>query len=365
MLKERSLVEIEAEAQNRVKALLADVPFVKVEGAERDVFRGRGAEPRREIDLVVRLKAGGRPVQLICEVKASGQPRYVRSAVAQLRYFIEPRQRDTYGVVIAPYLSPASRKICSEEDVGFIDFEGNCRLVFNGVFIERTVPLKPSTERREFKSIFSPKSAQVLRVLLRDPGRHWKVAELAKAAAVSLGHASNVRSALMDREWAESSTGGLILLNPDALLDSWREAYDRPPGRRLAFYSTLHGSGFQDRIPKVLQTANLNGAAVLASFSAAQWLAPYARVSTHHFYANDIGLTALRDGFDLTSAARGENVIIMQVNDAGIFNDVVEPAPGIRCTSAVQTYLDLWIAGERGKEAAEHLRTERLKWQKT
>ncbi|MDA4631000.1 hypothetical protein NZA98_07735, partial [Escherichia coli] len=33
------------------------------------------------------------------------------------------------------------------------------------------------------------------------------------------------------------------------------------------------------------------------------------------------------------------------------------------CTSSVQTYLDLAIAGERGAEAADHLRKEKLSWQ--
>jgi hypothetical protein len=33
------------------------------------------------------------------------------------------------------------------------------------------------------------------------------------------------------------------------------------------------------------------------------------------------------------------------------------------CTSPVQTYLDLAAAGERGQEAADHLRQERLQWQ--
>lgn len=41
---------------------------------------------------------------------------------------------------------------------------------------------------------------------------------------------------------------------------------------------------------------------------------------------------------------------------------MIEPAPGIICTSAVQTYLDLAQAGERGGEAAKHLRLERLDW---
>ena len=48
--------------------------------------------------------------------------------------------------------------------------------------------------------------------------------------------------------------------------------------------------------------------------------------------------------------------------DIRLFRDTIEPAPGAVCTSAVQTYLDLWAAGERGQEAAEHLRQERLSW---
>ena len=42
--------------------------------------------------------------------------------------------------------------------------------------------------------------------------------------------------------------------------------------------------------------------------------------------------------------------------------DTVEPAPGAVCTSPVQTYLDLSIAGERGAEAAAYLRQQKLSW---
>ena len=335
------------------------MPFVSVEGIDREFF---DPDHRREADFLLRVKAHGRSQRLICEVKGNGQPRHVRAAVAQLRYFVQPRQRDAYGIVIAPYLSAAAQKICREEDVGFLDFEGNCRLVFNGVFIERAVPLRPSTERRELKSIFAPKSAQVLRLLLQDPKRPWKVADLAEDSGVSLGHASNVRAALIDREWAQSGPEGLILSDPDALLDSWREVYTRPRGRHLAFYTTLHGSALQQRLPEILKEANRDGDAMLASFSAAQWLAPYARTNTQHFYADDKGVAVLRERLALSSPARGENVIVIQIKDDGLFRDAVEPVPHILCTSPVQTYLDLYAAGERGREAAEHLREEKLKW---
>jgi hypothetical protein len=358
MLKQPSGMETEREALARIKNLLGRVPSVRIEGVDQP----SGSDGRSDFEL--RLKAKNRSYRLVCEVKASGQPRYVRSAIDQLRHAIARSPRDAYAVVIAPYLSPAAQEICQEAAVGFLDFEGNCRLVFNGVFIERLVPAKASTERRELKSIFAPKSAQVLRVLLRDPARTWKVAELAEAAGVSLGHASNVRSALIDREWAGVSPEGLILTNPDAVLDSWRETYEHPPGKRLPFYTTLHGSAYQEVIRAVLEAANLQGAAMLRSFSAAQWLAPYARTGAHYFYADKKGLPVLRDALHLASASKGENVIVMQLDDHGLFRDAVEPAPGIRCTSPVQTYLDLSAAGERGREAAEHLRTEKLKWKK-
>jgi hypothetical protein len=359
MLKDRSQVKIEREAVHRMEVLLAEVPFLTIERVEREVL---DPNHRREADFLVEVKANGRSQRLVCEVKNNGQPRIVRGAIDQLRYFLQPRQRDTYGVVIAPYLSPAAQEICRKEDIGFLDFEGNCRLVFNGVFIERAVPLRPSTERRELKSIFALKSAQVLRLLLRDPKHPWKVAELAERAGVSLGHASNVRTALIDREWARSERDGLVLTNPNALLDSWREVYTRPQGRQFPFYTTLHGSALQQRLPEVLEEANRKGRAILASFSAAQWLAPYARISTSHFYANDKGLSVLRERLDLSSPARGENAIILQIEDEGLFRDAVEPAPHVRCTSPVQTYLDLYVAGDRGREAAEYLREEKLKW---
>jgi hypothetical protein len=56
-------------------------------------------------------------------------------------------------------------------------------------------------------------------------------------------------------------------------------------------------------------------------------------------------------------------VVVTVLDDLALFNDSVEAAGGIHCTSPVQTYLDLYVSGERGREAAEHLRRERLQWQ--
>jgi len=72
----------------------------------------------------------------------------------------------------------------------------------------------------------------------------------------------------------------------------------------------------------------------------------------------------MRKFMKLSTATRGENVVVTELDDFGLFHDAVEPTDGIHCTSPVQTYLDLYASGDRGREAAEHLRQERLQWQK-
>lgn len=101
---------------------------------------------------------------------------------------------------------------------------------------------------------------------------------------------------------------------------------------------------------------------MFASFSAARWLAPYARTGSQYFYVDEAGLDALRNALKLSTTAKGENVVVTLPKDRGLFRDAVETASGFVCTSPVQTYLDLAAAGERGREAADHLRQERLTW---
>ena len=84
--------------------------------------------------------------------------------------------------------------------VAYLDLEGNARLVFDGVYIERSVPNRPKPETRALRSIFTPKAAAILRALLREPNRPWLVTDLAASANASLGHVSNVCKALLERE---------------------------------------------------------------------------------------------------------------------------------------------------------------------
>ena len=181
------------------------------------------------------------------EIKPNGAPRFARSAIYQLESYITHLHRSEHQddtgqfipMLVSSYLSPESRSICLDHNVAYLDLYGNARLAFGPVYIERSVPERPKSEARAQRSLFTPRAGAILRVLLRDPARAWRVTDLAEAANASLGHVSNVRKALLDREWVEIREDGLVLVQPDALLKSWRENYRQP---RRPSHQRIHGS---------------------------------------------------------------------------------------------------------------------------
>ncbi|MEN0106435.1 MAG: type IV toxin-antitoxin system AbiEi family antitoxin [Pseudomonas sp.] len=355
MMKTTDSVKIEQKCAEALRIALAQIPAMK----QLDILPAELTDP---VDLIVQIQVYGKRHTLVVGIKSNGQPRHVRAALLALQDYARRQPEPVIPVFIAPYLSTEAQDICQDCQVAYLDLEGNARLAFGTVFISRQVASKPTIERRELRSLFKPKSAQVLRQLLREPLHPWRVAELAQAAGVSLGLVSNVCSGLVDREWAARSENGVFLVDPDALLDAWGEAYEPPPHHPLGFYTTLHGAEFDQAVRALHPLPNDAPHAVMASFSAAQWLAPYGRTGTHYFYTDQQGLEKLRKSLQLSPSNKGENVTVRVLDDPGLLLDTVQPAPGAFCTSPVQTYLDLLNAGERGREAADFLRREKLTW---
>lgn len=342
----------EKAAQAAVHELLARVESVSI----REVTNA----PDRAVDFLLSLEEGGRRHVLAVECKTGAQPRQIREALLQLRLYAD-QHREAVPLLVVPYISEQARQLCDHFRINYLDLIGNCRLTFGGVFIERQMPGRPPAERRQFKAIFQPQSARLLRRMLREPSRIWRVSELAQETGVSLGHVSNVKKALIDREWAVASPSGFHIERPNDLLNAWRDIYEPPKPSR--FYTALHGDALQAAArASFAECRKLGVHAVFASFSAARWLAPFGRISNELFYAEPAAVDVLAGPLRLTPSAEGGNVVVMTPKDDGVFVDKVEPAPGIDCTSPVQTFLDLWSAGERGREAAEHLRQRGTQW---
>ncbi|MCP4681783.1 MAG: hypothetical protein GY864_05600 [Desulfobacterales bacterium] len=125
-------------------------------------------------------------------------PLLAREAVNQmLRY--KDKVADAYFVFIAPYISLKAAEICQSEGIGYLDLSGNCLLSFGEIFIQKKDYPNRFKEKRDLKSLYTPKAERLLRVLLCNPGKKWKIKELAVESSVSLGQASNVKKLLFDR----------------------------------------------------------------------------------------------------------------------------------------------------------------------
>lgn len=347
-----------AAAQSHLRELLARVPFVSIGVA--DIPPGFGLLGTWRTDFSLPVFAHNQSWQLMCDVKPYAQPRQMRDALLRLKEYVRLLNvPNLVPVAMSPYISPEAAAICRDSGVSYVDFAGNCHLMFGGVFIERQGVPNPNVEKRPLRSIFGPKSSNILRVLLRAPLRTWKVDELAKAANVSLGQVSNVRRILVDQDLADID-GGLRLTQPGKLLDAWRVAYKPPTNERLRYYSLKQGDALDAVILSAMNDPIGMFRTILSSHSAAMWIAPFARSSTRSFYCGKLAARILANNLELTAVEKGENVVIDVIDNEGIFADVIEPAPGRRCTGLVQTYLDLWHSGERGQEAAEHLRKTKI-----
>ena len=357
---------VEDRALDAVRDVLGTVPGLQLASVEHEPTVGS----IYQIDGLIHVGYAGEPYVLVVEVKRDGAPRFVRSAVFQLESYVAHLRRSAQAnnvrhfvpMLVSPYLSPQSRAICTEHGVAYLDLVGNARLEFGAVYIERAVADRPRSEARALRSIFAPRASAILRVLLREPSRAWRVADLAKEANASFGHVSNVRKALLDREWIEVRGDGAVLTQPDALLKIWRRSYRRPPGRSVTGYTQLHGSQLHDRLRGKLNPNPDRPRAIYALDSAAHWLAPFSRSGTQSFYADKLGAELLKQRLKLRPAARGANVVLRIPTDESLFDDASEPGPSVFCTSPVATYLDLWAGNERQREAAEHLADKFLPW---
>ena len=234
-------------------------------------------------------------------------------------------------------------------------------LLIVSILIE-AVADKPKFESRALRSIFNPKAVRYLaRYAARARPRMARHRPWLKKANASLGHVSNVRKSLcLNGNGSKDRTDGVVLIQPDALLKTWRENYRRPAGHRITGYTHLHGKQFDKR----LSTRALNPYPQHPHVRSTRCIPPpngsRPLVGTAHILSMlmNLGAQFLQETLGLMPATKGANVVLHIPNDESLFDDAIEPAPGIFCTSPIITYLDLWNGNDRNREAAEYIAKE-------
>ncbi len=338
-----------------LRELLGRVPTLKLVSLKRQAKIALGSTWRA--DQLAQVRAGSRKWTLLVEEKLLGQPREVRSAVLQLEQQLKqlPGSAPRYGVLLAPFISEESAKLCTESGIGFADLAGNARLAFDQVFIQTRGAGNPFHEKREVRSLFAPRATRVLRQLLQGPLRAWKGKELAESARVSVGWVSAVRQQLLAREWAAEEPGGLRVTKPGAVLDAWAKADDWGKRTRIQEYSVLHADPLE--LAKQVQTVLKEEQPLFT-----QWFAGWLR----HPYTTPVVVTAYVKKFPDDAIIReklpgrrvsagGGGLRLVLPKDEGVLHPS-QNVRGFNLVSDAQIYTDLLHAGLRGEEQAEELR---------
>jgi len=167
---------------------------------------------------------------------------------------------------------------------------------------------------------------------------------------------SAVRQQLLASDWAaEQRGGGLLVTNPEAILDAWAKSDDWEKRNITKHYSVVA------QAEPFLQARKLDSILGNARPAFTQWVA----ASLRHPHTTSTIVTAyvpafpskglIENHFLAREVDEGGNLRLVVPKDEGVFHPAQE-INGVRLVSDVQIYLDLLGAGQRGDEQAAELR---------
>ena len=349
--------EIIKQIKNNVIAVLNSTGLIRILKVGENTSSGTTLQvPDLSIDVQT---GGGSKYTLVFEIKSTGQPRFARMAVNQLKEMVS-KNSNYYGVFAAPFISEESRKICQENNIGFIDIGGNCFFKFDNVYLSIEGKSNPFPNTRPLKTLFYSKSSRALRVLLYNPRQNWFVKDLSKEADISIGQAFLVKKKLLEEEFLEElqvdDQKKFKLIKPDKLLGEWGKNYNYKKNNIRNYYSLDDIKTIEDKIANYCNVKKINYAFTLTS--GASLVAPFLRYNRAFVYILD-NIEKIAKDLDFKEVPSGSNISILQPYDEGVFykGQVID---GAKVVSDIQLYLDLISYRERGEEAAKFLLEQRI-----
>jgi hypothetical protein len=348
---------LEYEAERIVRAILHEVG-----GFEVDSQHGPETS-RRPADIVMTAKSGGQKLRFAIEAKRRITP---QTALAVCQH-LHSLPADLIPVIYAPVISPRVADIAKQQGVGFVDAAGNCwlRSTEHHLLIDRRGLRSEHRPEPGAVDPFSPKSSRIVRAMLSQLERGWKLSELAihPFVDISMGLASKVKRALIEEGYAIEHKRLLYLRDPAGLLESWMKKYPGP-AERISLYFRGDADSAEIKIGLWCRDHQLECAA--AGFSAAWRLAPEVRFNVGALYLDERSFNPeLLDQLCAECGGKrvdsGANVELWRPFDRSVFADreSVDNTHFVT-TSALQTYLDLRQIPGRGEDAAKALFEKRL-----
>ena len=262
-----------------------------------------------------------------------------------------------YTIIMAPYISEASAKLCRDSGMGYCDYSGNCLISYHALYISNQGnPNKYPAEYKP-KSVFNPSAqitSRILRELLSDASKVWKLKKLSEKVGCSIGMVSHIKTFLCEQNWAVMDSNGLRLTDPESLLEEWSKNYS---------VDSIISCYTFDPIPvfesKCFQAYQEGIRLCMTGFSGGVRYAPVVRYSKAHIWIRRQDVQAFLKMTGCKEVDSGANVVLYLAPGEDVFVDSRE-IRGSRVASPVQVYLDCMQIKGRGEELAEAVLAKEL-----
>ena len=211
------------------------------------------------------------------------------------------------------------------------------------------------------QNIFSPMASRIVRVFLVDSAREWSVLGLSKEAKTGYGHTYRVVETLLRMGLCRKTEANrVVVANAGELLRRWASYYDFALWNKVNAYQSLDED--LDRFVKKLATESIGDLKYALTLQAgAALVSPYVRSVNIHLYVEPEKLDKWQKLLGLQLTELGGNVFLVEPYDEGVFYKV-QRLKGVSIVSNIQLYVDLYNYPARGREAAEHLREEVIRF---
>jgi hypothetical protein len=357
----RDAAEVEGQLTEKMREILGGISWLGEWSLKSfEGYKDNGFDFHVEISL-----PDGQEAELWVQCKADPRP-------SQFPYVLAAREhgRSPTWVLAAPLVAPRMAAACAEYGWSWFDLAGNCFLDVPGLLrLERSGQRPVHKRSLPAVKLGTAFGDRVVRALL-DPenvGMRWTQHELSARCEpqASVPLVNKIVQHLRDERYVEylpSPGSGFRVRDHLGLLAAWREAYRFDRQKQRGYFSLVQGDRLRSALARL--GACTGNHAAYAAFSAADFQAPHVRQPKTWLYlrAEDVAMfEALAEAREVDS---GANLVVLIPYDNGVFynGDGGRMGEGrLACTNIVQTYVDLWRCGGRGKEAAEALLEQRLK----
>lgn len=274
-----------------------------------------------------------------------------RAVPSSVKEVVSQSNGQLYCIIMAPYISDASAKICETYGVGYCDLSGNCLIQMDSIYISNKGNPNRYPVENHAKTIFKSSAkttSLILRELMKDVSKRWKIKELAEKVGCSIGMVSRVKTYLCEQSWAVMDSSGLHITDAESLMKEWSRTYEIPEA--ISCYTIESIPRFEEKCYAAYRN---NGVSLcLTGFSGGVRYAPVVRYTKAHVWVDRKDITDFLNLTECKKVDSGANVTAYIADSDEVFVDCREINQS-RVASPVQVYLDCMQLKGRGEEMAE------------